>query len=218
MSTVREQLLSQFIDAWNAGAGDVVVDVGTRAAEPDRNELAGDLSAFLAFAPTPAYSEETLQQIRAEPIVAQALVAAERPSGVLPDLLQRLRARLGVSPSVLARAVVDQLGLEKPQERQEKTTAYLLRLESGELEPAGVSRRVFDALARVLSVPREQLEGAADIGGWGATPLMASGGAKFRADEDAAAVVTSHLDVLADALQAPGEKRDEIDDLFLGGR
>jgi hypothetical protein len=41
----------------------------------------------------------------------------------------------------------------------------------------------------------------------------------FRADEDAAAAAGRHLEVLADALAAPGgEPRDEVDDLFLGGR
>jgi hypothetical protein len=41
----------------------------------------------------------------------------------------------------------------------------------------------------------------------------------FRADEAAAARAERHLDVLADALAAPGAKgRDEVDELFLGGR
>jgi hypothetical protein len=77
---------------------------------------------------------------------------------------------------------------------------------------------VFDALARTFGVPREQLEGAADLGGWAARAAMAPAPV-FRAEQDAAQVVSQHLDVLADALQSPGgEARDEVDDLFLGGR
>jgi len=76
------------------------------------------------------------------------------------------------------------------------------------------------ALARLFRVPRDQLEGAADIGGWRAMPTaMASPAPVFRADDEAADAVSRHLEVLADALDAPGaEARDEVDDLFLGGR
>ena len=41
----------------------------------------------------------------------------------------------------------------------------------------------------------------------------------FRAGEDAADASRRHLELLGDALEAPGgEGRDEVDDLFLGGR
>ena len=57
----------------------------------------------------------------------------------------------------------------------------------------------------------------ADGGGWSTT--VAHAAPVFRADEDAAARTGRHLEVLADALAAPGgEARDEVDDLFLGGR
>lgn len=75
-----------------------------------------------------------------------------------------------------------------------------------------VSRRVLEGLARVLGVPRSELEGAAEVGGWATAPV-------FRAQGDAAQVATPHLELLADALETPGEaQRDEVDDLFLGGR
>ena len=84
--------------------------------------------------------------------------------------------------------------------------------------PRGVSRRVFDALARVFEIPRSQLEGAGDLSRWLPAPAPAAAPV-FRADKDAARAVGAHLDVLADALQAPGDAgRDEVDDLFLGGR
>ena len=112
--------------------------------------------------------------------------------------------------------LVGALGL--PRERAEKTASYLDRLEHGELEPARISRRVFDALARVLGVPRGELEGAGDLSGWGPPAALASG-PLFRAEEDAAEAVAPHLELLADALAAPGgAARDEVDDLFLGGR
>jgi len=217
VTTDREQLLSEFIDAWTAGRRPEVDDYLARASVNEQAELASALSSFLRLAPTPAYSDAAMSAIRLEPIVAEASAGVEDSAGILPGLLQRLRSKAELDAATLAGAVVAEL--ELPADRVEKTASYLGRLESGELEPARVSQRVFDALARVLRVPRAQLEGAADIGGWGARPAMAAGGPLFRAEDDAAAAVSGHLDVLADALEASGgAARDEVDELFLGGR
>ena len=212
MTTGREQILSEFIDAWNAGERPDVDDYLARVPESEQGELAGELLAFLTFAPTPEYSDEALAAIRAEPVVADALAAASERAGLLPALLARLRDRFGMSPDDVAGRLVDELGLAA--DAKPKTAGYLERLEQGKLEPARVSRRVFEALSRVFRVPSDELEGAADVGGWSvaASPV-------FRADERAAVAQSRHLETLADALAAPGgEARDEVDDLFLGGR
>jgi hypothetical protein len=92
-------------------------------------------------------------------------------------------------------------------------------LEHGQLEPTRVSRRVFDALARLFGVPLEQVEGAADFRGWAPPVAPAAAAPVFRAEDEAAQAVAPHLELLADALEAPGTaERDEVDDLFLGGR
>jgi hypothetical protein len=65
-------------------------------------------------------------------------------------------------------------------------------------------------------VPRSELEGAGDVGGWAAPAAPA---AAFRASDAAAGEAAPHLDLLAKGLSTPGESaRDEVDDLFLGGR
>lgn len=208
----RERILSEFIDAWNAGRRPDVDEHVARAPAGERSELADDLLAFLAFAPTPSYGDAELAAIRAEPIVTEALAAPGERGGLLPALMPRLRERSSLSTPELAAELVGALDL--PRDRAEKTAGYLERLEGGELEPARISRRVFDALARVLGVPRRELEGAGDLSGWGPTPAPA-----FRADEDAAEAISPHLELLGDALAAPGgAARDEVDDLFLGGR
>jgi transcriptional regulator with XRE-family HTH domain len=208
----RERILSEFVDAWNAGRRPDVDEHIARAPAHERAELADDLLAFLAFAPAPDYGDAELAAIRAAPVVAEALAAAGERGGLLPALLPRLRARRSLTTAQLAAALAGALGLAR--EREAKTAGYLERLERGELEPARISGRVFDALARVLGVPRAELEGAGDVGGWGpaAAPV-------FRADEDAAEAIGPHLEVLGDALAAPGGAgRDEVDDLFVGGR
>ncbi len=215
MTFDRDRILSEFIDAWNAGKRPDVDDYLAHVPTDERGELADQLTSFLTFAPTPSYSDDALAAIRAEPAVAAALAAPGRRGGLLPALLPSLRERLQLTTSQLAARLAGALDLSA--DKAPKTASYLDRLEHGELEPARVSRRVFDALARILGVPREDLEGAGDLSGWGAT--RATMAPVFRADEDAAHAVSEHLEVLADALQAPGgAQRDEVDDLFLGGR
>ena len=218
MTFDRERILSEFIDAWNAGSRPDIDDYLARAPAQEQSELAAELLSFLTFAPTPSYDDDTLAEIRAEPIVAAALAAPDQPGGLLPAMLTSLRARFSLTTSQLAAELVRTLGL--PIEREQKTASYLDRLEHGELEPARVSRRVFDALARIFEIPRSQLEGAGDLSRWLPSPAALPAAAPvFRADEDAARAVSAHLDVLADALEAPGGAgRDEVDDLFLGGR
>ncbi|MCW3045719.1 MAG: helix-turn-helix protein [Solirubrobacterales bacterium] len=212
MTSDRDRALSEFIDAWNAGRRPDVDDYVSRIAPEERGELADQLMSFLSFAPTPAYSDAALDAIRAEPIVAAALAAPGRRGGLLPALLARLRQRSSLTTPQLAGELVRVLDLSG--DRQEKTASYLERLERGELEPTRVSRRVFDALARVFGVSRDELEAAGDLGGWGPRPAT-----MFRADDEAARAVSRHLDILAEALDAPGgEGRDEVDDLFAGGR
>jgi transcriptional regulator with XRE-family HTH domain len=210
----RDLILSEFVDAWNAGRRPDVDDYLARVNESERGELAGELAAFLRFAPTPEYSDEALEAIRADPIVAEALTAAGGRAGLLPSLFVRLRSRLGLSNDEVAGELVKSLSLLP--DRAPKTASYLAQLERGELEPSRISGRVFDALARLFGVPRSELEGAGDVGGWAAPGAPA---AAFRASDEAADAAAPHLDLLARGLSTPGDAaRDEVDDLFLGGR
>ncbi len=92
MST-HEQVLSEFIDAWNQGHRPRVREYLARLPDgPERDELAEQITSWLEVAPTPSYDEETRDEIRREPIVASVL------SGPVPAL----RARAGLSISELA--------------------------------------------------------------------------------------------------------------------
>lgn len=216
----RDQILSEFIDAWNAGARPDVDDYLARASESDRRELAEQLVSFMTFAPTPAYSDEALAAIRDEPIVAEALAAPSARGGLLPTLLAALRERHSWTTPRVAGELARELKVS--DEKTSKIAAYLERLERRELDPSGVSWRVFDGLARLFGVPRDELEGAADLGGWAlrAAPARGRAAMAFRADDkEAAEDARDDLELLAQALHAPGgAARDEVDELFLGGR
>jgi hypothetical protein len=206
-----DRILSEFIDAWNAGRRPDVDEYLERAPEADRAQLADAIAAFLVWAPTPDYSDTALEAIAAEPAVQSALAAARGPGGLWPELLPRLRARAALSTAQLAGALVELLRLPSGSER--KTEGYLEQMERGILEPTGVSRRLLDGLARVLRVPVRELEGAGDVGTWRAPAPQ------FRAKAGAAETVREDLEVLADVLAAaPSADWDEVDKLFRGGR
>ncbi len=150
MSTI-EQILSEFIDAWNAGGRPRMRDYLLRAPEgAERDELAAQLTSWLELAPTPEYSDEARAAIRAEPIVAELRQAADADAGLWPTVLPQLRVRAGLGIGELASRLLQRLGL--PDSQRERTGDYLERLERGQLDPARVSRRLLDALGGLLGV------------------------------------------------------------------
>jgi transcriptional regulator with XRE-family HTH domain len=212
MDSMREQVLSEFIDAWNAGRRPDVDEYIARVPGEEQVVFGEELATFLTFAPTPEYSDHALTAIKAE--IAAAGDEERRP--LFAALLRRLREHFGLTTTDLADNLIETLELTAQQ--TPKAASYLDRLETGSLEPARVSRRVFVALAHVFGVSEQGLEDAADRSAWALTG-RATAAPVFRADEDAAARAERHLEVLADALAAPGgSHRDEVDELFLGGR
>jgi hypothetical protein len=202
-----DQILSEFVDAWNAGRRPDVDDYLARAPDDRRDELASMISTFLAVAPTPDYEEQAWEEIRSDPLL-QRLAVPE-----LPTLLGRLRTRARLSMSQLAVALSPDLGITG---REDKAARYLEQLEAGELDPSGVSSRVFDALGRALRVPAAELLAAARP-----LPPARPSAAFFRAGAAAQEEVGQHLEVLAEAMAAPapaGAGWDDVDELFRGGR
>jgi transcriptional regulator with XRE-family HTH domain len=204
--THPDRILSEFMDAWNAGQRPDVDDYLARVPEAEQPRLADDITTFLAFAPTPAYDEAALAAIRAEPAVGAARAALAAGSA-WPAVLPRLRERAGLSLGDVARRVSEALGLAG---REAKAERYLGAMERGDLAPGGVSRRVLEALGRVLGTSAADL-GAAGDAGWGATaPALLRG--------RAGTVELRHLEALADALSAESPADwDEVDELFRGG-
>jgi transcriptional regulator with XRE-family HTH domain len=213
MSTT-EQVLDDFIDAWNAGRRPRVGEYLRRVPSgAPRDELASRLTLWLEVAPAPQHDERTRASIRAEPAVQQTLAAVGEAAGLWPAVVPRLRARAGISVRDLAAGLVERFGLAAGADT--RAADYLERLERGELEPARVSRRLLDALAARLGVGAELLAGL----GAGAGPRAAtSGAALFRATGVADPTLHDDIEALSRAALTPAPPpMDELDRLFTGG-
>ena len=74
--TDRDRILSEFIDAWNAGRRPRARQYLARVPEgPQRDELADRLAIWLETAPAPRHDAATREAIRADPIVQSVLAA-----------------------------------------------------------------------------------------------------------------------------------------------
>src|SRR4051812_28401793 len=91
--TSPEQLIEEFIVAWNAGKRPRVDEYLQRASADERERLAGLLNAFLDQAPTPAFSLRTFDEIKREPTVSELVALVDSKAGFWPSLLPRLRRR-----------------------------------------------------------------------------------------------------------------------------
>jgi transcriptional regulator with XRE-family HTH domain len=214
MSTT-EQVLSDFIDAWNAGRRPRVRDYLARVPDgAQRDDLADQISSWLEVAPTPDYDAATRAEIRAEPVVRQIFEAVGQDAGLWPQLVPRLRERRGWSVAQLAERLVARFGL--PRADEARTATYVARLEHGDLEPSRLSRRLVDALADLLGASPGTF---ADAGGL--TTMLrapAAGASLMRAEERPAAQFLEDIELLSRAAMRPAPApMDEVDRLFLGG-
>lgn len=208
LMTDLDRLLSEFVDAWNTAEQPPVEEYLRRAGDQS-DELAELISAFLDVAPPPAYSAEALLDLKSNPAVRISVDALTGESGLLPSLLPRLRDRARLRRDEVVARLAQALGLAGEEER---TARYLHGLEAGTLASAGVSRRVFDALAGVLGARADELERAADVPG---LSMPEAAGAYLRAapgTEPAEADASRRLEL------PEAEEWDELDRLFLGGR
>jgi transcriptional regulator with XRE-family HTH domain len=214
MSTTH-QVLSEFIDAWNAGQRPRLRDYLTRVPDgPQRDELADQISTWLEVAPTPDYAPAARAEIRATPVMQQLIDAADGDSGIWPQLLSRLRERRGWSVAQLTERLVARLGLT--HDAQDRTAAYIVRLERGELEPGRFSRRLVDALSELLGASRETLT---EVGGLAVSMRSpAFGSALMRSDERPDEQFLEDIELLSRAAMRPAPApMDDVDRLFLGG-
>jgi transcriptional regulator with XRE-family HTH domain len=206
MSDPLDMVLSEFIDAWNAGERPRLDDYLARVAPQERDELGERIEDWVLLAPSPDYSEQTLAQIRAEPALAGALAEIAAEPELWPEVLPRLRERAGLRLRDLASRVTAAFGLSGEEERAE---GYLEQLERGDLDASRVSRRLLEALGSALG---------ADLVGSATLRAAAPGHALYRAERETVASFEDDLEALSQAAMAPAPPpMDELDRLFVGG-
>jgi hypothetical protein len=157
-------------------------------AGPQADELAGLIDRFLVSAPAVEPDAETMT-------IVGALVEGHPP-------LLELRVQRGLRREQVVDALVRLLNLDAKKEA--KVAAYYHQLEGGLLEPRGVDRRVWDALAETLKTRVD------DLVAW--RPRPAETVPAYLRASSAPAVMPP----LASPAAAESE-RDEIDELFLFG-
>jgi transcriptional regulator with XRE-family HTH domain len=208
MSSV-DDILGQFIDAWNAGERpDVDAYLARAASGAERDELAVSLATWLEIAPTPDYDQAARAAIAQEPALRAALEQAALLRAPLSARLPALRRRAGLAVGDVAARLVAAFGLDD----ERRAADYLQRVERDELDPGRLSRRLLDALATILGADRDELAPAAHA---------TAGHAFFRTEDDADDWIADDIDALSRAALAPAPQSkpiDELDRLFLGGR
>jgi transcriptional regulator with XRE-family HTH domain len=205
--TSTDRILDAFIEAWQAGKRPDLDEYLEQAAAGERDELAGQIAAWLEIAPTPDYDEKARAEIAAEPALQAAFARGDLRRQPFAARFRTLRERAGVGVRDLAERIVDSFGLAGDEGKAE---SYLERLQDGDLDSSRLSRRLLDTLARALGADRDLL--APD------PPRRAAGAALFRADSSSMPEVKQDIDALSRlATSKAPPSLDEVDRLFLGG-
>ena len=186
MSEQVAALFAEYADAYVRGehprADEYLARAGGHA-----DELARLLERFVRGAPAREPDAATLA-------LTEAALTGEPP-------LITLRASQGIRVDDVVDALVEQLDVDESKRATLK--GYYQRLEGGLLEPAGVSRRVWEVLKGVLGPRSEELEG------W--KPRAVTAGAVYLRAAEPPAVESFSLGTPV------SREPDEIDRLFLGG-
>lgn len=211
------ELLRSFAEAWTTGERPDVDAYLDRADPADRDELATQLHAYLLDAPTPLLSDAAREEIAGDPLVQRlaGLTAAPDP---WPVLLPALRNRAKLLRAQVVDRLADALGVGASRE---KVGSYYHELETGTLDPEGVSRRVVDALAGIFGMDRDELDRAGTYSGLELGTQAAF--ARERRGDDGGFGLQADLSVpppaASEALHSGAAPAwDDVDDLFRGGR
>lgn len=205
-----ERLREQFIAEFEAGASPDPRDYLTQLEGADQRELEALLEAYLAQAPRRRFDPAAFAASPARALVDDLEQSLAGRAGTWPVVLPRLRNAARLRRAELVQRLTERLGVTG---REPKVERYYHEMEQGLLAPAGVSDRVLDALAELLSTTRQRLREAAESPGFGDTvtggPLFAR---KASPGDHELAIMAS----VPPSAPEP-EERDEVDELFLGG-
>lgn len=210
MTTV-DDLFARFRAAYRSGEAADPRSYLDRLTGTDRSELEALILAFLEADPGDPYSPEAFAAFRATPEHARLQEAIHAEGETWPALLPRLRDAAELPRRTLVARLAAALGVSA---QEEKVGDYYHRMESGRLDPSGVSDRVLEALGRIVGASAERLRTA----GRALQERPGAGGAVFARTGQPADLA---LDAVSAAPAADAEAagpRDEVDELFTGGR
>ena len=206
-----EELLAEFRVGYERGQRPDLAELLDRAPAGQRQTLADRIDHYLMNAPRRAWDPVAYEASVAKQSVDRVWESLEGVSGSWPELLPHLRNRARIKRRDLVERLAAALGVA---DRTDRVAEYYNDMEHGRLPAAGVSERVFEALAAIVDTTAEAIRSA----GSGAGP-EAHGGALFARtalpDERYA-----ELDEAAtpDPPATGGPtRRDEVDELFTGG-
>lgn len=209
-----EELLAEFRAGHERGERVDLAALLDQAPAGQRQTLADRIDHYLMDAPRRAWDPVAYEASAAKQSVDRVFESLEGVSGSWPELLPHLRNRARIMRRDLVEQLAAALGVA---DRSERVAEYYNDMEHGRLPAAGVSERVFEALAAIVGSSAEAIRAA----GAGARP-DAEGGALFARK----ALPNLHYDRLvesadADAAAPPDAaepaRRDEVDELFTGG-
>jgi hypothetical protein len=204
-----DRLLREYIEEHRAGGQADPLGYVEQLRGTDRAELEALIDAYLANAPRRAWDPEAYKGSPAERLVESLAESIAGVSGSWPSLLPALRTKAKIHRDELVARLADALGVAG---REEKVAYYYNQMEHGQIEPAGVSDRVLDALASIVDTTREALLKAGELVSPGADAEVFARTAKSEGDH-----AIDELAPPAATAQAAGAGRDEVDELFLGG-
>ena len=157
-----DRLLQTYIERFEAGDATDPSDLLDQAKGSDRARLSTLIEGYLEHAAPPqqwdAEAFEGSVAMRAAEMVQESWA---EESSALPAQLVALRKQAELPRSSLIDSLAKALGAKKKAER-EKVAGYYNAMEHGQLEPQGISSKVFDALAGLLGTSAEALRKAGE--------------------------------------------------------
>lgn len=145
-----ESLLTQYVERYLAGESTNPSDLLDQLEGKEREELESLIDAFLVDAPARPWNADEYAGSIAERATGELIAQGTLWPAVLPGLRERLEIRRRDLAERLAKA----LGHADQGERVER---YYHQMETGQLDPDGVSDQVLEALGSILGRSAEAL-------------------------------------------------------------
>jgi hypothetical protein len=212
-----DRLLQTYIERFESGGSVDPTDLLDQAEGKERARLSALIDGYLEHAaPAQQWDAKGFEGSVTQRAVEMLQESWAEESSALPAQLVALRKQAELKRSSLVESLAKALGATKKPQR-EKVATYYNAMEHGQLDPRGVSSRVFDALAGILGTTADTLRRA----GESVAPSAGGepGGAFARMTRieatDEARAVPAPKQTDPDAIET--EDWDEVDRLFRGG-